>query len=165
MKEYVKEGKVGVAALRAGMHRDTAAKYLEKGKLPSELKQPRTWRTRQDPFEEDWPLVEAFLEDAPEIDAKGLFIWLTEEERPGKYQEGQIRSLQRRVKAWRATKGPAKEVFFTQEHRPGEAMQTDFTWCNELGITVGGVPFEHMLCHGGCQRPASERTRASCPTA
>lgn len=43
--------------------------------------------------------------------------------------------------------GPAKELFFAQDHRPGEAMQTDFTWCNELEVTIAGQPFPHMLCH------------------
>ncbi|HEX8539901.1 MAG TPA: IS21 family transposase [Cystobacter sp.] len=38
-------------------------------------------------------------------------------------------------------------MFFAQEHRPGEAMQTDFTWANELEVTVGGQPFAHLLCH------------------
>ena len=65
MEEFGKHGKVGVAALRAGMHRDTASKYLKLRKLPSELKKPRTWRTRVDAFEEDWPLVQEVLVDAP----------------------------------------------------------------------------------------------------
>ena len=147
MEEFGKHGKVGVAALRSGMHRDTAAKYLKKRKLPSELKKRRTWRTRPDPFEQDWHLVEALLRDAPELEAKALFEWFSEHERPGKYQEGQVRTFQRRVKRWRATEGPPKEVFFAQEHRPGEAIQTDFTSGNELGVTIGGEAFPHLLCH------------------
>jgi transposase InsO family protein len=147
MEEFGKHGKVGVAALRSGMHRETATKYLKTRKLPSELKKPRDWRTRPDPFEEDWSLVETLLLDAPELEAKALFEWLSEHRRPGRYQEGQLRTFQRRVKRWRATDGPAKEVFFAQEHRPGEAMQTDFTSCNELGVTIGGESFAHLLCH------------------
>ncbi|MCP4920902.1 MAG: IS21 family transposase [Proteobacteria bacterium] len=147
MEEFAKHGRIGVAALRSGMHRDTASKYLAARKLPSELKQPRNWRTRPDPFVEDWHLVEALLLDAPELEAKALFDWLVEHKRPGKYQEGQLRTFQRRVKRWRATDGPPKEVFFAQEHRPGEAMQTDFTSGNELGVTIGGEAFPHLLCH------------------
>ena len=86
MEEFGKHGKVGVAALRSGMHRDTAAKYLKERKLPSELKKPRDWRTRPDPFAEDWHLVEALLVDAPELEAKALFEWLSEHKRPGKYE-------------------------------------------------------------------------------
>ena len=67
--------------------------------------------------------------------------------RAGRYSEGQLRTLQRRLKRWRAQEGPPKAVFFAQEHRPGEAAQTDFTSANELEITIGGEPFEHMFCH------------------
>jgi len=147
MEEFGKSGMVGVAAMRSGMHRDTAAKYLKERKLPSELKTPRDWRTRPNPFAEDWHLVEALLHDAPELEAKALFGWLSEHQRPGRYQEGQVRTFQRLVKRWRATEGPPKEVFFAQEHRPGEAMQTDFTCGNELGVTIGGEPLPHLLCH------------------
>src|SRR5687767_7185802 len=68
-------------------------------------------------------------------------------EKPDRYHEGQLRTLQRHVKQWRAQSGPDKEVFFQQEHRPGEAMQTDFTWATELRVTIAGEPFPHMLCH------------------
>ena len=51
------------------------------------------------------------------------------------------------MKQWRAESGPDKEVFFPQQHRPGEAAQTDFTWGTELGVTILGVVFAHMLCH------------------
>ena len=147
MEEQSKHGNVGIAALRAGMHRDTAAKYLKEGKLPSELKKGRHWRTHEDAFGDDWHLVVPLLEAAPELEAKALFEWLSEHERAGEYSEGQLRSFQRRVKAWRATEGPPKTVFFTQEHRAGEALQTDFTWGNELEVTIAGEVFEHLLCH------------------
>ena len=65
---------------------------------------------------------------------------------PDRYEEGQLRTLQRRVKAWRAERGPDKEVMLAQLHRPGEAAQTDFTWTTELAITIAGDLFIHMLC-------------------
>jgi len=146
MEELSKHGKLGMAAARAGMDPKTAAKYRDVGKFPSELKQPRSWRTREDPFEEDWPAIAARLAEAPELEAKTLFELLLEAQ-PEKYEPGQVRTLQRRVRQWRATAGPDKEVFFAQVHRPGEAMQTDFTWGNELDITIAGAPFRHLLCH------------------
>jgi hypothetical protein len=146
MNEMSKHGQVGLAAARAGMDRKTARKYVRNGKLPSDLETPRTWRTRPDPFDGDWPWVEAQLEAAPGLEAKTLFEALCEQ-RPGLYDEGQLRTLQRRVKQWRAECGPEREVFFPQQHRPGEAAQTDFTWGTELGITILGVAFAHMLCH------------------
>ena len=145
-EEYTKNKNVSLAALKAGMDRKTAAKYRDAGKLPSELKKERTWRTRTDPFASVWPLVAAMLADAPELEAKTVFEHLVEQE-PGRFEEGQLRTLQRRVRDWRARYGPEKTVFFSQRHRPGEAMQTDFTWATELQITIAGVPFPHMLCH------------------
>jgi hypothetical protein len=146
MEEMSKDGRIGRAAMKADMDRKTARKYVEVGKLPSELKQPRDWRTRPDPFVEDWPWVEQLLRDAPELEAKTLFEALLERH-PDRYQEGQLRTLQRHIKQWRAMHGPDQEVFFAQAHRPGEAMQTDFTSANELGITIAGVAFAHLLCH------------------
>ncbi len=50
MEEMSKHGKKGLAAMKAGMDRKTARKYVEAGKLPSEMRAPRDWRTRDDPF-------------------------------------------------------------------------------------------------------------------
>ena len=136
---------IGQAAMKAGMHRNTAAKYLESGALPSEAPPGRAWRTRPDPFEADWPEMERMLEEAPELEAKTLFEHLLEL-RPGRYGLDQLRTFQRRVKQWRALSGPEKEIFFPQAHRAGEAAQTDFTWATELGVTILGGLFEHMLC-------------------
>ena len=73
MEEMRKDGRLGRAALRAGMHRNTARRYVEAGELPSELREPRSWRTREDPFTEDWPWIVERLELAPELEAKALF--------------------------------------------------------------------------------------------
>ena len=146
MEEMSKHGKVGIAALRAGMDRKTARKYVAVGKLPSEMKEPRSWRTRDNPFEEDWAWIAASLEATPAFEAKTLFEAL-QEHRPGRYADGQLRTLQRHVRAWRATLGPDQELFFPQQHRPGEAAQVDFTWCTTLNVMIGGVLFAHMLCH------------------
>ncbi len=146
MSEMEKHGAVGQAAMRAGMDRKTARKYLLLGKAPSELKAPRSYRTRPDPFAKDWAYVRGLLKDAPELEAKTIFEHL-EGRHPGVYESGQLRTLQRRLRRWRAQEGPPKEVFFAQDHRPGEALQTDFTWGTELGVTISGVPFDHMLCN------------------
>jgi hypothetical protein len=134
------------------MSRNTAAKYLKTERLPSELRVERTWRTRPDPFEQDWEWVKEQLSTSPDLEAKTLFDELVRQH-PGRYQEGQLRTLQRRIKQWRACEGPDKELHLPQEHIPGEAMQTDFTWMNSLGITIAGEPYEHMLCH--CTLPYS----------
>jgi hypothetical protein len=135
-----------VAAGRTGMDEKTARKYRDSGKLPSEVVRPRTWRTRQDPFEEVWPEVLARLEAEPKLRAFALFGWL-QEKYPGRFPECQRRTLERRVRAWRATCGPSREVMFPQVHAPGALAASDFTHMNSLGITIARQPFDHLLYH------------------
>ena len=145
MEEMSKHGCIGLASMRAGMDRKTGRKYVAAGELPSEMVKERDWRTREDPFAEHWPEVEASLVETPALEAKTLFELLVEKY-PGRYEPGQLRTLQRRIKVWRAAGGPDKDVVLAQQHRPGEASQTDFTWATELAITIAGQVFVHMLC-------------------
>jgi transposase InsO family protein len=145
MEELSKHGRIGDAAMKADMHRETARKYVAAGKLPSEMTVARDWRTRPDPFEEHWPEIEVRLRDMPELEAKTLFE-LLQEAHPGRYEAGQLRTLQRRVKRWRAAHGPEQEIVLAQQHRPGEAAQTDFTHATELAVTIAGQAFVHLLC-------------------
>jgi hypothetical protein len=145
MEEMTKHGQIGNAARKAGMDRKTARKYLTEGTLPSERATARAWRTREDPFVQHWPEVEALLRETPALEAKTLFELLADKY-PGRYDEGQLRTLQRRVRHWRAERGPDKPVVLAQRHRPGEAAQTDFTWATELAVTIAGRLFAHLLC-------------------
>jgi hypothetical protein len=45
------------------------------------------------------------------------------------------------------TEGPAQEVYFGQKHTPGRLCASDFTHMTELGITLGGQTFEHLVYH------------------
>lgn len=145
MEEMSKHGSIGVAAMKAGMDRKTARKYVVAGKLPSEMPIVREWRTRPDPFDEHWSEVVEQLRDAPGLEAKTVFEALCAKY-PDRYEPGQLRTLQRRVRAWRAQEGPEKDVTLAQQHRPGEAAQTDFTRTAELGVTIAGETFLHLLC-------------------
>jgi len=146
------------AAVKANVNsRKTVTKYEKAGRLPSELKQPRRYRTREDPFAEDWSELEEMLTAAPELEATALFEWLCdkykdENDGQGKYQAGQLRTLQRRVSSWKALHQD-KLAVLEQMHRPGEALQTDGTWLTELGVTIQGEPFKHILIH--CVLPYS----------
>jgi hypothetical protein len=135
-----------IAASKAGMDRKTARKYLKGGKLPTKSMKEHTWRTREDPFKEIWEYLCGYLETNPGLEAKTLFE-LLQREQPGEFQDGQLRTLQRKIKGWRATKGPKKEVFFAQEHNPGELCESDFTHMTELGITINKELFRHMIYH------------------
>ncbi len=136
----------GIAAMKAGMDEKTARKYREIGKLPSELKQEHDWRTRKNPFEDVWDSIKAMLSINSGLEAKTIFEDL-QRKQPGRFADGQLRTLQRRIKHWRATEGPCKEIFFAQIHKPGELCQSDFTHMDKVGVTIGGVPFDHMIYH------------------
>jgi hypothetical protein len=152
MRERTKGRSQEQAAVKANLKsRKTVAKYERLNQLPSELKQLRSYRTRPDPFSEDWPEVERMLQAAPELEAKTLFEWLCEQ-RPDQYQEGQLRTLQRRVTDWRALNQEQVAVL-DQVHRPGEVLQSDGVWLTELGVTIAGELFKHLLIH--CVLPYS----------
>jgi hypothetical protein len=139
------EGKtLSSAAAKAGMDEKTARKYLRLGKLPSEVEKTRPWRTRPDPFSEVWEDVRSHLDLNPGLEAKTLFADL-QRNYPGCFQDSQLRTSQRRVKAWRALEGPAKEVFFEQVYQPGKLCESDFTHLSSLGVTIQGQLFEPRL--------------------
>ena len=146
MKLIQQEPSLATAAAKAGMDEQTARKYRELGKLPSQTKPERTWKTRKDAFEAVWPEILKILERDESVEAKTIFDYLDRQE-PGRFQEGEVRTLQRRIKIWRARCGPAKEVMFVQEHQPGRQGQSDYTYMNSVGVTIAGQPFDHLLYH------------------
>jgi hypothetical protein len=135
-----------IAASKAGMDVKTARKYLRTRRLPSEGKAERHWRTREDGFSSVWPELQERLRTNAGLEAKTLLAAL-QREYPERFADGQLRTLQRRIKQWRATEGPAQEVYFVQEHRAGELCESDFTHLTDMRIMVGGKPFAHMLYH------------------
>jgi hypothetical protein len=135
------------AAMKSGMGEDTARKYRTIGLLPSQLRTPHEWKTRMDPFEEVWPAeVEPLLKNNQGLEAKTVFAFL-QENHPGRFSDGQLRTLQRRFRDWRALHGDAREAFFPQEHHPGKIGASDFSAMNELGVTIQGKPFRHIMYH------------------
>jgi len=135
-----------VAAAKAGMDPKTARKYLRDRRLPSEMQSKHSWRTRYDPFAAVWEEIEQRLRVEPGLQAKTLFEYVQQRE-PGRFSDGQVRTLQRRIKNWRALEGPSREVFFAQDHYPGELCQSDFTHCRELNVTIDGQAFPHLIYH------------------
>jgi transposase len=134
------------AAVRAGMSEPTARKYARLGLMPSAVKPPRTWRTRPDPYAAVWPEIESWLKLDAGLEAKTIWMALNERH-GGRFSAGQLRTLQRRVHAWRAQSGPPREVFFPQVHRPADQGQSDFTDMRELAVTIAGEAFAHLLYH------------------
>ena len=146
MKLINTEDTIATAASKAGMDEKTARKYFRLEKLPSEIAGPHTWRTRKDPFEDVWDGVQGLLEINPGLEAKTIFDDL-QRRYPGRFSDGQLRTLQRRIKIWRALEGPSKEVFFPQIHYPGQLCQSDFTDMKKLGVTIQQEPFDHLIYH------------------
>jgi transposase InsO family protein len=131
------------------MCRQTASKYSQTDLKPSESKKSHTWRTREDPFSEEWEKIEDLLKRSSHIQAKTIFEYLNEQS-PNRFEPGQLRTLQRQVRRWRALNGSdqEQEIFFSQIHRPGEAAQADFTHTKELSLTLSGSePYAPLLCH------------------
>lgn len=132
------------AAAKAGISERSAQRLEHSEALPSQH-EARRWRTRADPLGSVWnsevvPLLEA--------DAMLNAVTLLEEMQrryPGSYGTNILRTLQRRVRQWRAVHGPEREVFFAQEHPPGRLGLSDFTVCDELEVVVAGVAFPHRI--------------------
>jgi len=135
-----------IASSKAGMDEKTARKYLSLGRLPSQLRKDHSWRTRKDPFEDKWDMIRDMLMINGGLEAKTLFEFFQRDD-PGSFSDGQLRTLQRRIKEWRATEGPGKEVYFPQIHIPGRLSASDFTGMSELGITINGEEFRHLFYH------------------
>jgi hypothetical protein len=137
---------LAAAAAKAGMDEKTARKYRRLGKPPSQVKKARNYNTRADGFAGAWPELAGMLERDPSLEAQTLMEYLCRE-RPGEFRLGQLRTLQRRVKRWRALQGPKREVMFPQVHEPGRQSQSDFTHMTELGVTIAGQLFAHLFYH------------------
>ncbi|WP_249902396.1 IS21 family transposase [Sphingobium sp. Ndbn-10] len=135
---------VTIAAAKAGFSPATGYRLLEQATLPSQAKAPRE-RRRPDPlagiFEEE---VVPLLEAAPALRPIAIFEEL-------RRRHGDLpfarRTLERRIRGWRALHGPEREVIFRQVHEPGRLGLSDFTAMADLGVTVVGETLEHMLYH------------------
>jgi transposase InsO family protein len=146
MNEFKNCGVLQDAAMKAGMDRKTARRYVKAGKSPAEMIEARHWRTRRDPLAGIWDEAQRWLDVTPELEAKALFEHLLAT-RPDEIDGRALRTFQRRVDNWRRRHGPPKEVFFAQVHVAGECIQTDWTNANELGVKIAGNDFPHLLVH------------------
>lgn len=126
---------------------ERSARNWRSGVLPSESRRARSWRTRVDPFSGAWDaeVVPLLRGDLAGILQATTIIEALEERKPGRFSAGQVRTLQRRIRDWRALHGPAKEVFFEQQHVPGREAAIDFTHATELCVTIGGQLLRHLL--------------------
>lgn len=141
------DGKSQAAAAAVSDMSLRTAREWEGGPLPSATKQPRDWRTRPDPFAAVWPTdIEPLLcRDVKGVLEAKLVLEVLRTRYPDQFHAGQARTLQRRFRDWRARHGVEPEVFFQQVAAPGREAAIDFTHGTDLGVTVGGEPFPHLL--------------------
>ena len=134
-----------VAAAMSGFSRATGYRIEADRGLPSQKKQPRE-RRRPDPLARLWETeVVPMLAAAPGIRAVAVFDEMRR--RHPELLEGVRRTLERRIRQWRALHGPEQDVMFSQEHPPGRMGLSDFTDVAELAITISGAPLDHRLYH------------------
>lgn len=143
-KRFRKQFSQEVAAAKVGISVRSARRVEQRTQLPSQ-RALRHWRTRSDPLAGVWQSeLKPLLQSAPGLTAVSL---LEEMQRryPGRFGPEILRTLQRRVRQWRALEGEEREVFFAQEHEPGRLGLSDFTDARELQVRVGGELLEHRL--------------------
>ena len=136
---------VDIAAAKAGLSRATGYRIEADPRLPSQ-KKARRGRRRPDPLAEVWDAeIVPILKAAPGLRAIAVLAEIRR--RHPEISPGIRRTLERRIRTWRALVGPEQDVIFRQEHPPGRLGLSDFTDTSVLGVTVAGVVLEHRLYH------------------
>lgn len=134
-----------VAAAKTSISTATAYRLEKDSRLPSQKKVPRE-RRRPDPLADIFDAeVVPLLQAAPGIRAIAIF-----EETMRRHPElgdGIRRTLERRIRSWRAIHGEEQEVIFRQLHEPGRLGLSDFTDMGSSGVTIAGQPLDHRLYH------------------
>jgi hypothetical protein len=134
-----------VAAAKAGFSASTAYRLEQDPRLPSQKKAPRG-RRRPDPLAAVWDSeVVPLLKSAAALRPVAIFEEIRR--RHPELSPGVRRTLERRVRTWRAVHGPDRDVIFRQEQVPGRLGLSDFTHMGDLGITVAGEVLDHRLYH------------------
>ena len=133
------------AAAKAGISATTGARLDGDPQLPSQQRQPRG-RRRPDPLVPYWDKeIVPLLRATPGL--RPITVLHEMKRRHSAFSDGLRRTLERRIRLWQALHGPEREVIFRQEHPPGQQGLSDFTHGAEFGVTIAGVPFDHLLYH------------------
>src|SRR5882672_7431869 len=134
-----------IAAAKAGCSAATAYRIEQDPRLPSQKKAPRG-RRRRDPLAEVWDSeVVPLLKSAPGLRPVAIFDEIRR--RHPEIGAGVRRTLERRIRVWRALNGAEQDVIFRQSHPPGRLGLSDFTDMGDHGVSIAGVPLDHRLYH------------------
>ncbi len=135
------------AAAKAAISVASARRIEGDPRLPSQKKSPRHWRTREDPLAAVWESeIIPLLEQAPGLRPITVLHEL-QRRYPDVYEDNVRRTLERRICQWRALKGPEKVVMFPQAPVAGQVAQSDFSHMDDVGVTIAGATFDHMIYH------------------
>lgn len=133
------------ASAKAGFSTATGYRIKTDPRLPSQKKAQRE-RRRPDPLAGIWDTeIVPMLTAAPNLRAIAVF-----EEMRRRHPDllpGVRRTLERRIRIWRAVNGPERDVIFRQEHRPGRLGLSDFTDMSDLAVSIAGELLDHRLYH------------------
>ena len=144
MKSRLTETKPASAA-HAAISLRTAYRIEEDPRLPSQKPLPRG-RRRADPllafFDTE---VVPMLEAAPELRPVAIFEEM--QRRHPELTDGIRRTLERRIRQWRALQGQDRDVIFRQVQEPGRMGLSDFTEMEDLGVRIAGIELDHRLYH------------------
>ena len=136
---------VPLAAAKAGFSAATAYRIEQDPRPPSQKTTPRS-RRRSDPLAAVWDSeIVPLLHAAPGLRPIAVFEEVLR--RHPELGSGVRRTLERRIRAWRALHGPEQEVIFRQVHEPGRLGLSDFTAMADLAISVAGEVLDHRLYH------------------
>jgi len=134
-----------ICAAKAGFSTAAAYRFEKDPRLPSQ-KKPRRERRRADPLANVWDSeVVPLLKEAPGLRPIAIFEEICR--RHPDLSAGTRRTLERRIRSWRAVNGRDREVIFRQEHPPGQMGLSDFTEIAVLGVTIAGQAFDGRLYH------------------
>jgi hypothetical protein len=133
------------AAAKASISIATAYRIEKDPRLPSQRKAPRE-RRRPDPLGDIFKAeVVPMLQASPGLRSVAIF-----EEMIRRHPElggGIRRTLERRIRSWRAIHGAEREIIFRQVHEPGRMGLSDFTDMGDAGIAIAGTALDHRLYH------------------
>jgi transposase InsO family protein len=148
MRLYMKSRltvKKPAAAAQAAISLRTAYRIENDPRLPSQTEQ-RRGRRRPD------PLIAIFeAEIVPMLDAvpdmRPIAIFEEMQRRHPELPDGVRRTMERRIRQWRALNGKDRDVIFRQVQEPGRMGLSDFTEMGDLAVRVAGVDLDHRLYH------------------
>jgi hypothetical protein len=134
-----------IAAAKASISAATAYRFEQDRRLPSHDR-PFRGRRRPDPLAAFFDAeIIPMLKAAPGLRAVAIVEEM--QRRHPDLSAGVRRTLERRIRSWRALHGAEQEVIFRQIHEPGRMGLSDFTDMADLGVTIVGVPLEHRRYH------------------